>query len=228
LIKDVSKARIALLALFGSFSVCNTACLGYGAGAAIRLAGEYAKNYADKKKAQQDADAVLLANAQVELEHACNGGELLLSRLRDYQKRPWCAKCDSGQTFISDGKGGGLETCSACGSGDVVAKLGPPDRKPFCDLIQQVKSAESDSGLSDSDELSLAMMQAKVKYGCRAGEQEACNAANSFQNAAPLDQLKEQTATIRSQAAALWSQASALQTANQQRWEASQSLSAPP
>jgi hypothetical protein len=193
-------------------------------GTAPAVVGGYAGSYSKHRAAKRKAEAELFAACEVELEHACNGGEFLIAGLRDYQKRPLCAKCDAGTAFISDGKGGGVETCSACGSGDVVAKLNEGDKKQFCDLLTQVKDAETEKGISESDEFTTAQMRAETDFNCRAGDQGACRSAASFRASEQLAQTEAQTEAMQSQAAALWSQTAALRQANQQRWEASQGL----
>lgn len=220
LIKNASRAKLLLIGLLCSLPTCNAVCLGMAAGVAPKVAVGYMKSHAAQKK----SDATVFAALQVDLEHACDGGEFLVTGLRDYQKRPFCAKCDAGTTFISDGKGGGVETCSACGSGDMVIKLNHDDRKEFCDLLAKVKDAETERGLSGSDEITAALSREEINYNCRAGDQDACKTADSLQTAEELAQIKAQTEAMQSQAAALRSQASALQQANQQRWEASQGM----
>lgn len=220
----MNKSRAGLLAIVLALPQCNAVCLGMGVGMSARMAGEYANRHAAEKREQTHNAAVLYASAQVEADHACNKRELLLSGVRDYQKRALCAKCDGGQTFIDDGKGGGIQTCSACGSGDVVTTLSDADQKQYCDLLTKIKKSEAESGLSESDDLTLAVMQAEESYDCNAGDQGACKSVASAQNAEQLSQMKEQTQAMQSQAAALRSQAAALQTANQQRWEASRGM----
>ena len=104
--KTTSNAKLVLLALLCAIPSCNAACLGFAVGAGPGIARAYSANREVKKK----KEAALFAASEVELDHACNKGEFLIAGLRDYGKKPLCAKCGAGTTFISDGKGGGVET----------------------------------------------------------------------------------------------------------------------
>lgn len=164
------------------------------------------------------------AEAEVADRHACNDGETLLSGFRDYEKQGICSMCKKGQTFVATNGGGGVYTCSACGSGDVVTKLSADERKTWCDALATDKQLEEKDRHSNDELvvhirelLPLAISQAETNYKCRAGDQSACSSEEQRRENERLAETRAQTAALNSQAQAGWAQAREAQQANFQR-----------
>ncbi len=174
--------------------------------------------------------AQVAASAEVDFRHGCEDGETLFSGMRDYQKRPLCSMCEKGQTFVADKDkpGGGLYSCSACGSGDVVFKVSDVDREEDCHQLANAKRREEKDGLTGTDELMLAQTLAEIRYNCRAGDQASCKSEQEWREEIRFAQTRAQTAALQSQAQAAWAQAAAQRKANEQRWEASRGLPVQP
>jgi hypothetical protein len=163
------------------------------------------------------------ASAEIDFRHGCEDDEALVSD-RDYEKRALCSVCDKGQTFVADKNGGGLYTCSACGSGDVVLKLNAADRAEDCRQLADAKRHEEQDGLTGTDELMLAQIREEIRYNCRAGDQASCKSEQQWREEIRFAETRAQTAAMQSQAQAAWAQAAAQRKANEQRWEASRGL----
>jgi hypothetical protein len=134
-----------------------------------------------KQRDEQDAmlpQFVRLVAEDVRLSRECDSGQTLLSQ-PDYVKVPICDKCHAGKTFLTRPslQGGGIFSCSACGSGALVIKMSSDAQKKSCAQVAEVqrqeKEAQQEAGIS-SEVFAIVRQWQEDWYDCNAGDQQAC------------------------------------------------------